>query len=259
MIDNKSLIPLLLSLAAGLSTVIGAFLIFFSSKNNKRMITFALSFSAGVMITISFTDLLPTAEQSLSKYFNFSKGVIYSLLFLIIGVILAMLIDRFVPNEQLGQTTCNNDSSLFRVGYVSMIALFLHNFPEGVATFVSGYQNTTLGIYVAIAIALHNIPEGISIAMPIYYSTSNKKKAFYYTFLSGMAEPLGALLAFLILKPLINEIILGIIFAITAGIMIYIAFQELIPEARENGYSRTYIISLILGICIIPISHIFLV
>ena len=139
-----------------------------------------------------------------------------------------------------------------------MIALMLHNFPEGIATFVSGYEDTALGIYIAGAIAIHNIPEGISIAMPIYYATKKKSLAFKYTFISGIAEPIGGLLAFLFLKPFINDLILSIIFAIVAGIMLYIAFQELIPEARKYGYNLVYIFSLILGICIIPISHIFL-
>ncbi|MDZ5035404.1 ZIP family metal transporter, partial [Clostridium perfringens] len=126
---------------------------------------------------------------------------------------------------------------LYRVGFVSMIALMIHNFPEGIATFVSGYENTTLGISIALAIALHNIPEGISVAMPIYYSTKSKYKAFKYTLFSGLAEPIGALLAFLFLRPYINEIILAIIFAMVSGIMLYISFAELIPSSRQYGYN----------------------
>ena len=178
---------------------------------------------------------------------------------MIIGVFIAFLIDHFIPDESKNNPSKGNGSgNLYRVGFVSMIAMMLHNFPEGVATFVSGYQSTSLGIYIAMAIALHNIPEGISIAMPIYYSTGSKSKAFKYTFISGMAEPIGALLAFLFLKPFINEVILSVIFALVAGIMLYIAFQELIPESRVYGYNRLYIFSVILGICIIPISHIFI-
>lgn len=257
MLDNQSFIPLLLSLLAGLSTVIGAFIVFFSKSENKKLITFSLAFSAGVMITISFTDLFPTAESTLSKYHGKPIGIFFSLLFLIIGAIMAMLINYFVP-EQDNNATRNrsSDSKLYRLGFVSMIALTLHNFPEGIATFVSAYENTALGIYIAIAISLHNIPEGISIAMPIYYSTGSKLKAFKYTFYSGIAEPIGAFMAFFFLKPFINDIILSIIFAIVAGIMLYIAFAELIPASRKYGYHKTYIFSVFLGICIIPISHI---
>lgn len=255
LLDYQSLLPIILSLLAGLSTVIGAFIVFFSKSVNKKLLAFTLSFSAGVMITISFTDLFPTAEEALSKNFGKIYGIPLSLLFLIIGVVIAMLIDYFIPSEK---GPCTENNNLYKVGFVSMVALMLHNFPEGIATYVSGYQDTALGIYIAFAIALHNIPEGVSIAMPIYYSTNDRKKAFKYTFLSGIAEPIGAILAFLFLKPYINEIILSIIFAIVAGIMIYIAFEELIPESRSYGYNFLYIISLILGICIIPLSHIFL-
>lgn len=252
--DKQAVFPLILSLLAGLSTVIGAFIVFFSKSNNKRLITFALSFSAGVMITISFTDLYPSAEAVLTKYKGNFNGILLTLLFIIIGAILAYLIDLFFPEDN---KNVKNDSPLYRVGFVSMIALMLHNFPEGIATFVSGYEDTKLGIYISIAIALHNIPEGISIAMPIYYSTGKRSLAFKYTFISGIAEPIGGVLAFLFLKPFINELILSIIFALVAGIMLYIAFQELIPQSRKYGHTLVYICSLILGICIIPISHIF--
>lgn len=260
MFDTQSLIPLLLSLLAGMSTVIGAFIVFFSKSENKKLITFALAFSAGVMITISFTDLFPAAEEALTKYHGKLNGILFTIFFMIIGVLIALLIDHFIPEGEKENYSKNNNKSnnLYRVGFVSMIAIMLHNFPEGVATFVSGYQNTTLGLYISMAIALHNIPEGISIAMPIYYSTKSKSKAFKYTFLSGVAEPIGALLAFLFLKPFINEMILGVIFALVAGIMLYIAFQELIPESRRYGFNGLYIFSIFLGICIIPISHIFL-
>lgn len=257
MFDKQSIIPLLLSLFAGMSTVIGAFILFFTKSENKKLITFALAFSAGVMITISFTDLFPAAEEALSKYYGKLNGVLFSIFFMIIGLLIALLIDELIPENNTSSDT-NNNKSLFRVGFVSMIAIMLHNFPEGVATFVSGYQDTTLGVYITMAIALHNIPEGITIAMPIYYSTNSKAKAFKYTFISGIAEPIGAILAFLLLKPFINELILGIIFALVAGIMLYIAFQELIPESRKYGYNGLYIFSVFLGICIIPISHIFL-
>lgn len=254
MLDKQCLIPLLLSLLAGLSTVIGAFIVFFSKSDNKRLITFALAFSAGVMITISFTDLYPSAKTVIINHEGNLKGELLTLFFILIGAFSAFLIDIFLPEGD----NKKNDSSLYRVGFVSMIALMLHNFPEGIATFVSGYEDTALGIYIAGAIAIHNIPEGISIAMPIYYATKKKSLAFKYTFISGIAEPIGGLLAFLFLKPFINDLILSIIFAIVAGIMLYIAFQELIPEARKYGYNLVYIFSLILGICIIPISHIFL-
>ena len=259
MIDKYSFIPLLLSTLAGLSTVIGAIIVFFNKTKNEKFLTFSLGFSAGVMITVSFTDLFPTAEESISKYHVEFQGVIWSILFLLIGGLIAFLIDSFLPDDEKNSLKeSNKNYGLFRVGLESTIALMLHNFPEGIATFVSGYQDIGLGISVAFAIALHNIPEGIAIAMPIFFSTGCRYIAIKYSFWSGMTEPLGALLSYIFLKPFINEIILAVIFALVAGIMLYIAFQELILDARAYGYNKIYIFSLILGICIIPISHFYL-
>lgn len=257
--DTHGFFPLVLSVLAGLSTVIGSLIVFFSNSKSKKLLTFALSFSAGIMITLSFTELYPLAQETLITKKGAFTGVLLSLLFLIIGAMMAMLIDLLVSTEiSLDCHKTSSEKSLYKVGFISMIAMILHNFPEGIATFMSGYQDTTLGIYVAIAISLHNIPEGITIAMPIYYSTSSKSKAIKYTLYSGLAEPLGAFLTFLFLRPFISDVTLSIIFAIVSGIMLYIAFQELIPEARSTKHTNIYIFSLLLGICIIPITHIFI-
>ena len=138
---------------------------------------------------------------------------------------MAFLIESFIPEEEKDKFPSDDKNfSLFRVGLVSTIALMIHNFPEGIATFVSGYQDAALGISVTLAIALHNIPEGIAIAMPIYFATKSRAKALKYSFLSGMAEPLGAFISFLFLKPFINDLVLGIVFAVVSGIMMYISF-----------------------------------
>lgn len=259
MIDRNSLFPLLLSTIAGLSTVLGALIVFFTKDRNERFLTFSLGFSAGVMITVSFTDLFPTAEAAISKYHGKINSILWSILFLLIGALMAYLIDSFIPEGEKEGTIhkLDNNFDIFRVGLVSTIALMIHNFPEGIATFVSGYQDTTLGIAVTFAIALHNIPEGIAIAMPIYFATKSRAEAIKYSFLSGMAEPLGALIAFICLKPFINELILGIIFALVCGIMLYISFAELIPSSRKYGYTRLSLASIFLGVSIMPITHLF--
>lgn len=257
--NNHGLFAFMISLLAGLSTVIGSFIVFFSELKSKKLLTFALSFSAGIMISLSFTDLYPFAQGILVAKKGSFIGIISSLLFLVLGFIISMLIDYLVSTGiHLNTKKSSYEKSLYKVGLITMVALILHNFPEGIATFMSGYHDTTLGIYVAIAISLHNIPEGIAIAMPIYYSTSSKLKAIKYTFFSGMAEPFGAIIAFLFLRPFIGNITLAVIFALVSGIMLYIAFQELIPEARAYKHTRIYIFSLLLGICIIPLSHIFI-
>ena len=257
--DNNTIFAMALSFLAGISTVLGAIIAFGTRKKSDKAITFALGFSAGVMICISFTDLFPYAEQALMNSYGKFYGVVLTMFYMLSGMIFAMLIDKFVPSEShVIQVKDKKHSKLFRVGFVSMIAITLHNFPEGIATFMSSYQNAALGISISLAIAMHNIPEGIAVAMPIYYSTGSRMKALRYTFYSGLSEPVGALLAFLILKPFISEVLLGLIFAFVMGIMLYICFEELIPSSREYGYSRLSLCSILLGICIIPIAHMFM-
>ena len=141
------------------------------------------------------------------------------------------------------------------MGFVSTLAIGLHNFPEGVATFMAGYEDAALGVSIAIAIAMHNIPEGISVAMPIWYATGSRRRAFQYTLLSGMAEPVGALLAFLVLRPFINGLVLGVLFGLVAGIMAYITVEELIPSSRQYGHDRAALWATLAGICVMPLTH----
>ena len=255
--DNNTIFALALSFLAGISTVLGAIIAFGTRKKSDKAITFALGFSAGVMICVSFTDLFPYAEQALMNSYGKFYGVILTMFYMMAGMIFALLIDKFVPRESHAmEVSDKKHSKLFRVGFVSMIAITLHNFPEGIATFISSYQNVKLGVSITIAIAMHNIPEGIAVAMPIYYATGSKKKAFKYTLYSGLSEPVGALLAFLILRPFINEFLLGLIFAFVMGIMLYISFEELIPSSREYGYNNLSLYSIFLGICIMPLTHV---
>ncbi|WP_291255836.1 zinc transporter ZupT [Fusobacterium sp.] len=254
-LDENSLRALILSFFAGISTVLGAFILFFLKDKNEKIISISLGFSGGVMISVSFTHLLPHANELLEGYFGHDLGVLLGVLFLVLGVVIAACLDKFVPHIN---DECSNDykhQNLFRVGFISMLAIGLHNFPEGVATFMAGYNNLSLGISVAIAIALHNIPEGVSVAMPIYCATGDMKKAFKYTFLSGIVEPIGALLTFLVLRPYINEFSLGAIFALISGIMLYIAIEELIPSSRQYGYIKIALISTFVGIILMPLTH----
>jgi len=188
------------------------------------------------------------------------RAIFFMVLYMIIGLIIAAIIDVFVPHEEFDDDI--NDKphkNLYRVGFVSMLAMMLHNFPEGIATFMAGYTDPTLGVSIGLAIAFHNIPEGISVAMPIYFATGDKVTALKYTFISGIAEPIGAILAFAVLKPFISEVVLGAIFAVVAGIMIYISFEELIPTSRQYGHRRTALWSSFVGICIMPLTAAILV
>lgn len=258
--NHNAMVALILSFMAGISTIVGAIIVFLSKGKNEKTVTFALGFSAGVMICVSFTDLFPYAETTLVNYYGKFYGVILTMFYMLMGMIFAMLIDKFIPHETHTARSSNDKNiKLYRVGIVTMIAITLHNFPEGIATFMSSYQNVTLGTSIALAIAMHNIPEGIAVAMPIYYSTGDRAKAFRYTLYSGLSEPFGAVMAYFILKPFINEFLLGLIFAFVMGIMLYISFEELIPSSREYGHYNLSLYSIFAGICLMPITHIFMI
>lgn len=256
LLDENSLRALVLSFIAGMSTLLGAFIVFVVKKKSERLVSGALGFAGGIMISVSFSDLLPTGNELLKKYAGEKGGIVLGMLFLLIGVLLAAGLDRFVPHIEEIEGEQYKHQNLFRVGFVSTLAIGLHNFPEGIATFMAGYSDIALGISITLAIAMHNIPEGISVAIPIYYSTGDIKKAFKYTFFSGIAEPLGALLAFLVLRPFINDLTLGGIFALISGIMLYIAIEELIPSSRQYGYTKTSLTFTFLGIVLMPLTHI---
>lgn len=252
--EHNGLWAMLLATLAGMSTLIGAVIIFFTKTKSEKLISGAMGFAAGMMITVSLVELFPTAQESFSQNGQL-VGTLLSVLFLMVGVGVAKLLDKLVPHAEFDETTGEAPhKNMLRVGMVSAIAILIHNFPEGIATFTAGYQDLHMGISIAVAIAMHNIPEGISVALPIYYGTSSKKKALWYTFLSGIAEPVGALLAWLLLAPILNDFIMGVLFAIVAGIMLYISFEELIPSSRQYGFNTIALWSLFAGVCIMPIS-----
>lgn len=238
---NTSLVfAFLLTLIAGLSTGIGGIIVIFARKNGKWLPGFSMGFSAGVMTVVSFGDLLPESTHMLSAHLGMEWGGIISVSAFFVGLFCAAIIDKLVPE------TPNNDVG--RVGIVSMIAMIIHNLPEGIATFMAGYQDAGLGISIAIAIALHNIPEGISVAIPIYYSTGKKSKAVMYALVSGLSEPLGAVLTAVILWRFIDEKMLGFLFGIIAGIMVYIAFNELIPLSAKMVEQLSVFVGVVLGV-----------
>lgn len=213
----------LLTILAGFSTMLGT--VFLFKKNNKNIIPKSLAFAAGVMITVSIIDLIPESFNLLRNYYNLFETIIYILIYITLGIIISMTIDKYLPFE----------NGLYRVGVMSMIAIILHNIPEGIATFITTNSNLSLGISLAIAIALHNIPEGISISIPIYHSTGSKSKAILFTFISSISEPFGALLAYTLLTPIINNNLIGSLYSIIAGIMIHISMYELIPNSFKTN------------------------
>ncbi len=255
--EQEALRALLLSTLAGFSTMIGTIIIFFSKKKNEKLISASLGFAGGVMISVSFMELLPNALNYFNEFANHQLSTVYMVLSLIVGVLFASLLDHFIPHEEEKETHEMKHENLYRVGFVSMLAIAIHNFPAGIATFMAGFDSNELGVAIAIAIAAHNIPEGITVALPVYFSTGSKKKALYYTFISSVSEPIGALMAFLVLRPFINSVSLGIIFGIISGIMLYIAIEELLPSSRDYGYPRLALWSAFAGICLMPLTLMF--
>ncbi|KGN71999.1 zinc transporter ZupT [Porphyromonas sp. COT-239 OH1446] len=263
---NTILVAFLLTLFAGLSTGIGSAIAFFARRTNTSFLSAALGFSAGVMIYISFVELLATSSSSLSGLYGERLGTTYATLAFFAGVLLIMLIDKFVPSaenphelhkvEDMSRENRDlaKNSKLLRVGMLSALTLAIHNFPEGMVTFLAGMENMSIALPIAIAIAIHNIPEGISVSVPIFYATGDRKKAFWLSFLSGLAEPLGALIGYLILAPFINEAIMGLIFAIIAGIMVFISLDELLPAAKEYGEHHWAIYGLVAGMAVMAFS-----
>jgi ZIP family zinc transporter len=252
----------LLTLFAGLSTGIGGLLAFHKKATSKKFLAFALGFSAGVMIYVSFLEIFPKALASLSSIYNENQGYLYATLAFFLGIAFIGFIDWIVPSgenpHEIPSMTKNGvdfeKSKLMRMGLFSALAIAIHNFPEGLATFMAALQNPQLGIGIAVAIAIHNIPEGIAVAVPIFQATGSKRKAFFYALLSGLAEPVGALIGYYIIIAIVGDINFGFVFAFVAGIMVYISLDELLPSAEKFGEHHISIIGLILGFAVMAAS-----
>lgn len=251
-----------LTLMAGLATGIGSILAFFTSTTNKKFLSLSLGFSAGVMIYVSMVEIFVKAQDSLVN----AKGEVLGNWLTVIGffggMLLIAFIDKFIPKagnphepkkvEDMSKKPPNVD--LLKMGKFTAIAIAIHNFPEGIATFTSALQDPALGIAIATAIAIHNIPEGIAVSVPVYFATGDKKKAFKLSFLSGLSEPVGAIVAYLILMPYLNDVMFGLIFAGVAGIMVFISLDELLPAAKQYDEAHLSIYGLIAGMAVMAIS-----
>lgn len=276
-------IAMLLTLFAGFSTAIGSIIAFFSRKDDLRVLSLGLGFSAGVMIYISFMEILPTALKDFKNHYDSHWAELLGLACFFGGILISLLIDKLIPEDvnphepkedlselkicplpQKGQNPPKfhpgeklhqiNTKALKRTGIFTALAIAIHNFPEGFATFISSLNNLTLGIAIAIAVAIHNIPEGLAVSLPIYHATGDKKKAFIYSALSGFAEPLGAFVGALILLPFIGDLTLAISFAVIAGIMVFISLDELLPAAKTYDKAHDSLYGLILGMAIMALS-----
>ncbi|MDV4150976.1 zinc transporter ZupT [Clostridium sp. AL.422] len=261
---NDVMIAFLITLFAGLATGIGSLIAFLAKSTNKKFLSVSLGFSAGVMIYVSFVEIFFKAKESLILARGEVVGNWLTVISFFGGMLLIAIIDKFVPSGENPHEVRSipseedeeerNKRGLLRTGVFTALAIGIHNFPEGLATFVSALSDMKIAIPIAVAIAIHNIPEGISVSVPIYFATGDKKKAFMYSFLSGMAEPIGAIVGYLLLRNFFNDLSFGIIFAMVAGIMVFISLDELLPAAKEYGEHHLSIYGLILGMIVMSLS-----
>lgn len=235
---NNVTFSFLVTLVAGLSTLLGMIPVFLKIKNKNHIINASLSFASGVMLSVSIFSLLPESIELLSKKYNTLGITLLTIIFALVGILLASFIDKVFKRI---------DNKLYKLGIINCIALMIHNIPEGILTFSTTTTNISLGLTLALSIMFHNIPEGISISIPIYYSTKSKLKAFFYTFISGISEFLGAIITYIFLYQYIDFTFISITLALTFGIMSYISLFELLPNALTYQNKKLSIIAFILG------------
>jgi zinc transporter, ZIP family len=281
-----------LTLFAGMATGIGSAIAFFAKRTNYRFLSVATGFSAGVMLYVSFVEIFYKGVDSLVEHYGDPMGHWINALSFFGGMALIGIIDNLIPhaenpheihsefeaaplhnpdaplpdlehqhNECVPGVHRHHNKKLMRMGLFTALAIAIHNFPEGLATFLAALHDPSLGIPIAVAIALHNIPEGISVSVPIFYATGNRKKAFIYSLLSGLAEPVGAIVAYLCIRlffagdtGVIPHQVMGILFGCVAGIMVYISLDELLPTSRAYGKGHDSLFGLIGGMLVMALS-----
>lgn len=263
----------LLTLLAGLSTAFGAFLAFFKTKDESRILAFGLGFSGGVMVYLSFVEILPKSIDFFSRI-NATNAQSLGVLCFFVGMILAFGIDLLIPKDvnphelksqnevycelESREAHISRNNAIKRTAIFTAIAITIHNFPEGFATFVSALDSVAFGISIAVAIAIHNIPEGLAVSLPIYYATREKKQALKLTLLSGLSEPLGAIVGYFILAPILGDYTLAISFGIIAGIMVFISLDSLLPSSKLSAKGHESVVGVFVGMGIMAVSLLFL-
>lgn len=263
----------MLTLLAGMSTAFGAFLAFFKTKDESRILAFGLGFSGGVMVYLSFVEILPKSIDFFSRT-NAQNAESLGILCFFVGMIVAFGIDLLIPKDvnphelksqnevycelDSRQTHISRNNAIKRTAIFTAIAITIHNFPEGFATFVSALDSVAFGISIAVAVAIHNIPEGLAVALPIYHATGDKKQALKLTLLSGLSEPLGALVGYFLLAPILGDYTLAISFGAIAGIMVFISLDSLLPTSKLSAKGHESVLGVFVGMGIMALSLILL-
>ncbi|MFE7629618.1 zinc transporter ZupT [Kocuria sp. NPDC057446] len=255
---NELLFAFGLTLFAGLSTGLGGLMVLLAKNTGARFLATTLGFSAGVMIYVALVEIYAKAQDALVADLGARPGAWATAGGFFAGIVLIAVIDRLVPTRVNPHEYPHDDDGrhrrLMRMGTLTAVAIAIHNFPEGFATFITALQDPTIAVPVAVAIALHNIPEGVAVAVPIHQATGNRRKAFGYAFLSGLAEPVGALLGYLALRPFLTDALFGVVFAGVAGIMVFISLDKLLPTAREYDEHHLSVYGLVAGMAVMAVS-----
>ena len=272
--DSALVLAFAVTLFAGLATGIGSTIAFFTKTTNKSFFALSMGFSAGVMIYLSFAEILPKATGYIQSETGSVEAAAIAAGALIGGMVLMALIDAVVPSganphentqvELLGSTQTPiegigvENQRLLKMGVFLALAIAIHNFPEGLATFLLVLDDPEIGIALAVAVAMHNIPEGIAVSVPVYYATKSRLKAFRLSFLSGLAEPAGAVIGYLILAPFLSDFLLGVIFAAVAGVMTFLAIDTLLPTAKNSARGHLTVYGFRLGMSVMALSLVLL-
>ena len=271
---NNVALALGLTLFAGMATGIGSLIAFTAKRTNHRFLSVSTGFSAGVMLYVSFVEIFPKGVNEMTLNKGDHLAYLYTTIGFFAGILLIGLIDNLIPSAENPHEMHSDaetailhnpkapspNAKLLRMGLFTALAIGIHNFPEGLATFLAAMRNPKLGVAIAIAVALHNIPEGISVSVPIYYASGSRRRAFFYSFISGFAEPIGAGIAYLVLILFagpgaeISPMLMGILFAGVAGIMVYISLDELLPTSRAYGKGHDSLLGLVGGMLVMAIS-----
>lgn len=259
---NTILFAFALTLFAGLATGVGSTIAFFAKRTNTKFLTVSLGFSAGVMIYVAFVEIFVKGREVLTGAMGDRQGWWVAVLAFFGGIALIGIIDRLIPSQENphearkieGGEEEAKSGKLLRMGTMTALAIGIHNFPEGLATFTAALSDPKIGIAIAVAVAIHNIPEGIAVSVPIYYATGSKRKAFRLSFLSGIAEPVGAIAGYLLLLPLMTDSLMGGLFCFVAGIMVFISLDELLPAAEKYGEHHLSIYGLVSGMAVMALS-----
>ena len=278
MTNEHLLTAFMLTLLAGLGTVVGSCIAFLAKQSDHRFLSVTTGFSAGVMLYVSFVEILPKGEAALAEYTPHFASWLNAASFFA-GILIIGLIDYLIPaaenphearSHEEAETLLHTEGKpaphphhhkLLRTGLFTALAIGIHNFPEGLATFLVALQDPGLGVAIAVAIALHNIPEGMSVSVPIYYATGSRRKAFIYSALSGLAEPVGAAVAYGAIVLFLGTAggvipgqFVGPVFGAVAGVMVYISLDELLPTSRAYGKGHDSILGLVAGMLVMALS-----